>query len=130
MNKILLNNNWTMRRTDSEDKLPATVPGSVYSDLLDNGQMENPFWKDNEIEALKLMDFDYEYETSFDADESFLNADQTILRFDGLDTLADVYLNDTHIITANNMHRTWECDVKALLKKSGNTLQVIFHSPT
>ena len=130
MNKILLNNNWTMRRTDSEDKLPATVPGSVYSDLLDNGQMENPFWKDNEIEALKLMDFDYEYETSFDADESFLNADQTILRFDGLDTLADVYLNDTHIITANNMHRTWECDVKALLKKSGNTLKVIFHSPT
>jgi beta-mannosidase len=130
MNKILLNNNWTMRRTDSEDKLPATVPGSVYSDLLDNGQMENPFWKDNEIEALKLMDFDYEYETSFDADESFLNADQTILRFDGLDTLANVYLNDTHIITANNMHRTWECDVKALLKKSGNTLKVIFHSPT
>ncbi|MBR5386198.1 MAG: glycoside hydrolase family 2 protein [Clostridiales bacterium] len=130
MNKILLNNNWTMRRTDSEDKLPATVPGSVYSDLLDNGQMENPFWKDNEIEALKLMDFDYEYETSFDADESFLNADQTILRFDGLDTLADVYLNDAHIITANNMHRTWECDVKALLKKSGNTLKVIFHSPT
>ncbi|MCR5201198.1 MAG: glycoside hydrolase family 2 protein, partial [Saccharofermentans sp.] len=130
MNKILLNNNWTMRRTDSEDKLPATVPGSVYSDLLDNGQMENPFWKDNEIEALKLMDFDYEYETSFDADESFLNADQTILRFDGLDTLADVYLNDTHIITANNMHRTWECDVKVLLKKSGNTLKVIFHSPT
>ena len=34
------------------------------------------------------------------------------------------------VITANNMHRTWECDVKALLKSAGNTLKVIFHSPT
>ena len=72
MNKMLINNNWTMRRTDSDRKLAATVPGSVYGDLLNNHEMENPFWKDNEIEALKLMDFDYEYETSFDADEKYL----------------------------------------------------------
>ena len=130
MNKMLINNNWTMRRTDTDRKLPATVPGSVYGDLLNNHEMENPFWKDNEIEALKLMDFDYEYETSFDADERFLTSTQTVIRFEGLDTLADVYLNGKHIITANNMHRTWEHEVQSLLKEKGNTLRVVFHSPT
>ena len=130
MIKMLINDNWTMRRTDSDRWLPATVPGSVYGDLLNNRQMENPFWKDNEIEALKLMDYDYEYETSFDADERFLQSTHTVLRFDGLDTLADVYLNGRHIITANNMHRTWEHEVKDLLKDKGNILRVVFHSPT
>ncbi len=130
MNKMLINNNWTMRRTDTDRKLPATVPGSVYGDLLNNHEMENPFWKDNEIEALKLMDFDYEYETTFDADERFLTSTQTVIRFEGLDTLADVYLNGKHIITANNMHRTWEHEVQSPLKEKGNTLRVVFHSPT
>ena len=130
MIKMLINNNWTMRRTDSGRRLPATVPGSVYGDLLSNREIENPFWKDNEIEVLKLMDYDYEYETFFDADERFLYSTQTVIRFEGLDTLADVYLNGEHIITANNMHRIWEKDVKDLLKGKGNTLKVVFHSPT
>ena len=127
---MLINNNWTMRRTDSGRRLPATVPGSVYGDLLSNREIEDPFWKDNEIEVLKLMDYDYEYETFFDADERFLYSTQTVIRFEGLDTLADVYLNGEHIITANNMHRIWEKDVKDLLKGKGNTLKVVFHSPT
>ena len=130
MIKMLINNNWTMRRTDSGRRLPATVPGSVYGDLLSNREIEDPFWKDNEIEVLKLMDYDYEYETFFDADERFLYSTQTVIRFEGLDTLADVYLNGEHIITANNMHRIWEKDVKDLLKGKGNTLKVVFHSPT
>ncbi|SEW34107.1 beta-mannosidase [Ruminococcaceae bacterium KH2T8] len=130
MIKMLINNNWTMRRTDSGRRLPATVPGSVYGDLLSNREIEDPFWKDNEIEDLKLMDYDYEYETFFDADERFLYSTQTVIRFEGLDTLADVYLNGEHIITANNMHRIWEKDVKDLLKGKGNTLKVVFHSPT
>ncbi len=130
MIKMLINNNWTMRRTDSGRRLPATVPGSVYGDLLNNREIEDPFWKDNEIEVLKLMDYDYEYETFFDADERFLYSTQTVIRFEGLDTLADVYLNGEHIITANNMHRIWEKDVKDLLKGKGNTLKVVFHSPT
>lgn len=45
---------------------PAQVPGTVYTDLLRNGQMEDPFWKDNEYKALDLMEKDYEYETVFE----------------------------------------------------------------
>lgn len=58
MKKILLNSNWTMNQVGSGDVVAASVPGSVYGDLLAAGRMENPFWKDNEIGALNLMDYD------------------------------------------------------------------------
>ena len=48
MEKVLLNSNWNMRKLGDENWLNAKVPGTVYCDLLDNGVMEDPFWKDNE----------------------------------------------------------------------------------
>jgi beta-mannosidase len=42
------------------------VPGSVYNDLLNAGRMEDPYWRDNEMKALALMDEDYRYNTTFD----------------------------------------------------------------
>lgn len=129
MRTINLNNNWKMNKVGSVGSIPATVPGSVYLDLLQAGKMENPYWKDNEIEALRLMDDDYEYKTSFQLEEDFLNSDEIILRFDGLDTIADIYLNNNHLGYAENMHRIWEFGVKKFLQKS-NELKVIFHSPT
>ena len=62
MIRQILNENWRMRCI-GEDFQPAAVPGTVYTDLLRNGNMEDPFWKDNEIRALSLMEKDYEYET-------------------------------------------------------------------
>lgn len=55
MKKIDVNNSWEMHRVGDDDWITATVPGSVYGDLLQAGKMEDPFWKDNEIESLKLM---------------------------------------------------------------------------
>ena len=89
MKKIDVNNSWEMHRVGDDDWIIATVPGSVYGDLLQAGKMEDPFWKDNEIEALKLMDYDYEYRTSFSCDDELLGSDEVILRFEGLDTIAE-----------------------------------------
>jgi len=130
MKKLMLTDNWTMRRTDSDMVISALVPGSVYGDLLASGQMENPYWKDNEIKALELMDYDYEYQTQFVIDEELLSHDELILRFDGLDTISDIYLNDSFLSHTENMHRIWEYSVKSLLVAGNNTLTVVFRSPT
>ena len=53
---------WKMHTAGDAQWYPAQVPGTVYTDLLRNGQMEDPFWKDNEYRALDLMEKDYEYE--------------------------------------------------------------------
>lgn len=130
MKKIDVNNSWEMHRVGDDDWIMATVPGSVYGDLLQAGKMEDPFWKDNEIEALKLMDYDYEYRTSFSCDDELLGSDEVILRFEGLDTIADITLNGVKLGHADNMHRTWEYSVKDTLKHTDNILSVYFYSPT
>ena len=42
-----------------------TVPGSVYSFLLDNGLMKDPYYRQNELEATPLMEYDYTFSRSF-----------------------------------------------------------------
>lgn len=130
MIKINLDKNWKMHQVGQDKTINATVPGSVYGDLLDAGLMENPFWKDNEDKALKLMDYDYEYITSFECDDSVIDSDKVVLHFDGIDTLADIYLNDVLLGYADNMHRIWEYSVKDIIRKNDNVLRVYFHSPT
>lgn len=129
MKKVLLNQNWEMKRVDESVYINAKVPGSVYCDLLAAGKMEDPYWKDNEDAALSLMDYDYEYVSHFTCDEEMLNKSEVVLVFEGLDTLADIYLNETHIAYVDNMHRTWNYAVKDLLEAE-NEIKIIFHSPT
>ncbi|HIS49216.1 MAG TPA: glycoside hydrolase family 2 protein [Candidatus Gallacutalibacter pullistercoris] len=130
MEKQLLHSGWKMTAVGKEDWIPAIVPGSVYNDLLNAGRMEDPYWRDNEMKALALMDEDYLYATTFDADPSVLDSDRVLLRCEGLDTIADITLNGVLLGSVKNMHRCWEFDVKGIAKGTGNELTILFHSPT
>lgn len=130
MKKQLLHSGWQLTTVGKNDTIPATVPGSVYNDLLNAGRMEDPYWRDNEMKALALMDEDYCYNTTFDVNADVLNSERVLLRCEGLDTIADIVLNGEKIASVCNMHRTWEFDVKDSLKTTGNTLEIVFHSPT
>ena len=129
MIETILNQGWRMHKAGDAEFVPASVPGSVYSCLLAAGKMEDPFWRDNEMKALRIMDDDYEFVTEFDVDKNTLKCDAVILRFDGVDTVADITLNGEVIGSVKNMHRTFEFEVKDLLKAEGNELKVYFHSP-
>ncbi len=61
MKKRIIDKAFVMRIASEETWYPATVPGSVYGDLLDNGVIEDPYWRDNELKALELMNEDFEY---------------------------------------------------------------------
>lgn len=116
-----------MKAAEDADWQEAVVPGTVYTDLLRNGNMENPYWKDNEDSICALMEKDYEYCCEFTEEETD-SWSGILLKFEGLDTVAEVYLNGTLLGKPCNMHRVWEYEVKALLREK-NTLRVVFHSP-
>lgn len=46
MKKQLLHFGWQLTTVGKNDTIPATVPGSVYNDLLNAGHMEDPYWRD------------------------------------------------------------------------------------
>jgi beta-mannosidase len=129
-----LNSGWQFRavantdRSDVKEWHPAQVPGVVQTDLLHNGLIPDPFERDNEFHLQWIGLADWEYQTTFQINASALAHDHTDLVFDGLDTFADVYLNDQAILHADNMFRRWRVPAKALLKAGPNTLRIVFHS--
>ena len=133
MEKMLLDQNWMLRDVSEGGEetgwIPGSVPGSVYQDYLNAGRMEDPYWRANEEEALERMKRDYEYRTVFALPDSLLSHEEVFLRLEGVDTVADIWLNGTLLGHVENMHRTWEYQVKALLKKEGNELSVRLFSP-
>src|ERR1700761_2554834 len=107
----------------------ATVPGVVQTDLLANKLIADPFYQDNEKRLQWISQADWEYQTSFDVDSATMAHEHVELVFEGLDTFADVFLNDKQILTADNMFRRWRVDVKSQMKVGANTLRVVLHSP-
>lgn len=131
MRQLSLNGPWTLDIPGSAfTAVPAEVPGSVYHDLLAAGRIPDPFYRDNETEALKLMEYDFHYSRAFQADGELLDCGAVLLRCEGLDTLAAVYINGAEAGRADNMHRVWEFDVKDLLREGENNIAVHFASPT
>lgn len=112
-----------------EEWMEAEVPGSVYGTLLKLGKMPDPYYRDNELDATKLMENDFVYETDMEITQEMLACDGVILRFEGIDTLGEVYLNDTLLGHVENMHRVWEYDIRQLAKVGANTICVLLHSP-
>ena len=130
MIELQLHENWQLCDIKKQDWIPAQVPGDIYSALLKAEKMPDPFFGDNEYQAKALMEEDYEYRTVFTYDEKqFENCQEVILRFDGIDTIADIYLNECYLGKADNMHRVWEFPVGELLQEGENTLRVIIRSP-
>lgn len=110
--------------------LDAQVPGTVYSNLLDQGLIPDPHVRDNELKVLPLMDSDFCFRTMFDAPQEALDSECAELEFEGVDTLAVITLNGVQIGCTDNMHRTWRYDVKEFLRAYNNELCVHIQSPT
>lgn len=120
---------WSFKQVRGNNWYPATVPGVVQTDLMDNKIIEDPFYRLNE-RAIQWVDKeDWEYKTTLNVSPDVFEKEHIELDFKGLDTYADVYLNDSCILKADNMFREWTVPVKTLLKKDGNELRVYFHSP-
>ena len=128
MKTISLNGPWRMRKAGAARFYDVTVPTTVCTDLLANGLLEDPYYRDNEDAALLALRSDYEYSRTFTVPEDFLDADSVELVCHGIDTIADIHLNGALLFRADNMHRTWRTGVKAALHPGENAIRVCFHS--
>ena len=129
LNSSEISSEWTFQQADKEEWLPATVPGCVQTDLMKNGKIEDPFYRLNEHDVQWIDKVNWEYKTSFNIDPVTFTRDRIALDFKGLDTYADVFVNDTLVLSADNMFREWMVDVKPLVKEGANELRILFRSP-
>ncbi len=132
---LVLNSGWEFRALNAGDHPEvnswhaAQVPGVVQTDLLAAKLIADPFYGDNEARLQWIGLTDWEYRTTFQVDSSMLTHEHLDLVFDGLDTFAEVFLNDQSVLHADNMFRSWRVPAKTLLKPGPNTLRIVFRSP-
>ena len=105
----------------------AEVPGNNFSDLLNHNFIPDPFYGTNEDSIQWVSEKNWIYRSNFTISEGTISKNNQILYFNGLDTYAKVFLNDSLILEANNMFRSWGVDVSGLLKKE-NTLTIKFNA--
>ncbi len=120
---------WQFRQTGTTTWMPATVPGTVHTDLMAAGKIEDPYYRLNERSVQWIDKVNWEYKTTFNLTPEQLRAGRPELVFEGLDTWAEVFLNDQPILEADNMFITWNIEVGKFLRAGENTLRVVFTSP-
>jgi beta-mannosidase len=106
---------------------PATVPGQVHVDLMNAGIIADPFERCQELGCQWVDHEDWSYRREFEwtADGAL---PRQILRFEGLDTVCRVYLNEQLVAESDNMFVPLELDVTEKLITGTNQLRVDFDS--
>ncbi|WP_276354937.1 beta-mannosidase [Cohnella caldifontis] len=120
---------WRFRAADETGWREARVPGCVHTDLLRCGAIPDPFDGTNELDLQWIDKKDWVYETEFAVPPELMAQSRVELVFEGLDTYADVVLNGKHLLSADNMFRTYRIEAKPHLMPAGNRLSVRFRSP-
>ncbi len=121
MEKFLLNGEWKI--TSKTYDVVGNVPCSVYSALLENGLMEDPFYRDNERKTLEIMDEEFTFTKEFDYRKT---SKSVLLVCEGIDTLCDLYINGQFVAHTDNMHRTYIFEISPYLTDGKNEIKAVF----
>ncbi len=97
--------------------IDARVPGDLLLDMTGAGLLPDLFYSCNTLEALKYENLHAFYFTEFDVSDT-----ASYIRFDGVDTVADIYVNGEFICSHDNMFTGF--DIYPSLKKGRNELLV------
>ncbi|UMQ41972.1 glycoside hydrolase family 2 protein [Chryseobacterium sp. Y16C] len=119
---------WKFKNSKENKWLTASVPGTVYLDLMNNKIIPDPYQDENDKKVQWVENEDWDYQTSFNISSKELANQNIDLVFNGLDTFSEIYLNGKLLQSTDNMFRKWTIPVKQNLKTGENILQVKFKS--
>lgn len=109
--------------------LECQAPCSMYSVLLKEGLIEDPFYGLNETKYTSLSEKDCTFRCEFTPEEEVLAKEYIRLEFYGIDTICDIYCNDVLLDSVKDMHRFYAYDVKKLLHRGNNEIRLEFKAP-
>ena len=148
MNKILriLNESWTLTMAPNKEvkqkgfdphtvkeleaggflSLAASVPGNFELDLVRAGLAPDPYFAQNPFDYQQYENRHLWYAVKFPSDTC--GDENTFLRFDGIDTVADIFLNGALLGHTENMLIEHEFSVNGLLRAENELIVHIFPS--
>ena len=140
MKKLKLDGNWNVCQIDnpSEGKeisagllnkslIPATVPGDIHKDLLNAGQIIDPYVGDNLKLCRWVTEKHWCFIKTFELPENFSDTHNHIC-LKGIDTFSEIYLNGRFIGETKSMFKGYSFPVDGIIRSNGNILCVVIKS--
>ena len=100
------------------------VPGDIHQGLVTAGRIKEPLLGLNFFDCLWTEKRSWWFRKTFTIPASWLKADLVELELNGLDSNAELFLNDSHIGSHRNAFRPFVVDVKRYIKSGNNVLLV------
>ena len=127
LQRISLNGEWLIDGYQDR-QLTGTVPGCIHTDLLAHELIPDLHFRDNESQMHWVYEQDWTYSRQIELSEEQVQAATLFLRCHGLDTLATISVNGAEVAKTNNMHRTYEFDLKPHARAGSNDISITFHN--
>lgn len=124
-----LNGDWLFRQAGTGEWKSAVVPGCNFLDLMNSGDIDDPFVGLNEAKVKWVGEADWEYKRNFTIGEGDLESDDIILNCKMLDTICEVRINGWLLFEGNNCFCAYSKSVKEHLKAGENEIHILFRSP-
>lgn len=109
-----------------EIKIPISIPGDNHYALLQAGLISDPYAATNEKEVQWVSQSDWMIQSSFELDEQDLDCKSLELTLSRVDTLAEIWINEHHVLSCSNMFCRYKVDIKPYLKLGSNQIEVRF----
>lgn len=133
MKTISLNGTWRVTGKPQNDDTRAitfdgSVPGCVQLDLAENGYLPRDLYMGkNMLAAEKYECYEWKYEREFYIEKAEKN---TFIVFEGVDCLAEYFINGKKIGESENMLIAHEFPIDSYISEGKNTLSVYIKSAT
>lgn len=109
--------------------IKAGTHGSVQEKLIETGELPDPFFGLNESSFSWVEEHNWVFKAQLLLTEEQLSKEFVELYFPGVDTYAEVFINETKIGFCENAFRPYSFDIKSFAKLGMNELKLVFISP-
>lgn len=127
VSRIDLHDGWVLSRAGDPVSIPARIPGALHADLLHAGRIPDPFRGDHALHLGWVDSSEWIYRCRIPFPDSMAEKGHPELVFEGLDTRADVYLEDRLVLIADNMFRSWRIPLDSFRGRDSLDLSVVIH---
>ncbi len=127
--KKFLNGTWSFSEAGSNNWKNGTVPGCIQLDLLESGELPDPFYRMNEAYMKELEKKEWIYKREYNLSKDDITGCSKInLVFEGVDTFSHVYVNSIYAGSTQNMFIPYTYDITNLVVEGKNIVEMIFDS--
>ena len=126
MNTLSLYGKWDLHYNNKD--YIVDVPSTLLKNLIDMNLLDDPYYRLNEYKAIEFLKKGMTLKRKFYLPERLIN-NKNYLVFEGIDTIASIYINNVLVKEVSDSHTTYRIPINEYSKVGINELKVEITSP-